>query len=193
MKAVVLASGGLDSAVALFWAARRFGPRHLSVLSFDYAGRPRQERRALARVARAAGVRRVETAMLPLVRPMRGAGRAPGYIPAKNLVFYGLALAHAERLGARTVVGGHSRDDGRAYPDATAGFFRGLERLARSGPFRPRLLMPLIGLSGAGIVRLGRRLGVPLERTWTCRIDGPSPCARCDACRSRSRVLAETV
>lgn len=193
MKAVVLASGGLDSAVALFWAARRFGARNVSVLSFDYAGRPRMERRALARVARAAGVRRVESVPLPLMRPLRRAGRAPGYIPAKNLVFYGLALARAERLGARTVVGGHSADDGRIYPDASAGFFRGLERLARSGPYRPRILMPLIGLSGAQIVGLGKRLEVPLDRTWTCRMDGPRPCGRCDACRSRTRILAATV
>ncbi len=191
MKALVLASGGLDSAVALFWAAGRYGARNVSVLSFDYAGRPREERKALARLARAAGVRMLPAVSLPVVKSLAGKGRSPGYIPAKNLVFYGIALSLAEREGARIVVGGHSRDDGRAYPDATPAFFGRLERLARAGRFRPRLVMPLIRLTGAGIVRLGRRLAVPLEATWTCRMDGPRPCLRCDACRGRARALRE--
>lgn len=191
MKVLVLASGGLDSAVALFWAARRYGARNVLVLSFDYAGRPRGEKRALARLMRAAGVRRISAILLPIVRSLSGNGRASGYIPAKNLVFYGLALSHAERTGALIVIGGHSRDDGRFYPDATAAFFRQLEKLARAGRFRPRLVMPLIRLSDAEIIHLGRRLGVPLDESWTCRINGDRPCQRCDACRGRARAFRE--
>lgn len=81
----------------------------------------------LARLARAAWIRRVETIAVPGVAPAR---KGPsGYLTAKNLVFYALACALAERNGADCVAGGHTRKDGRTYRGARTGFFRTFRRL----------------------------------------------------------------
>ncbi len=194
MKVLVLASGGLDSAVALFWAVRRFGAPNVSILAFDYAGRPRGERRSLARLTRAAWMPRAMTVRLPLVGPTRADGAPDGYIPAKNAVFYAFALAVAEREGIPVIVGGHTRDDGALYRDARASFFRQMNLLARAGrPSRerpaPRFVMPLIRLRGRQVLALARRLAVPIGATWSCQRDVPRPCGQCGSCRIRLKAL----
>jgi 7-cyano-7-deazaguanine synthase len=186
--ALVLASGGMDSAVALWWARRRF--RRTRVLTFDYPGRPRGERAALRRLARAA---RAEVTVVPA--PVEPAPPRPGlpagYIPGRNLVFYAIALAWAEHQGAAAVVGGHTREDGLRFPDARAAWFERLRHVARTGHRAPaRLVMPLLGLDHASVIRLGLRLRVPFETTWTCYKDGARPCGRCAACSGRRRAFA---
>lgn len=183
---IVLLSGGLDSAVALGWALRRF--RQVRGLSFTFSGRAEPERRAARRVARAAGVG-MEEIEIPFLREAgrRHSGRPRGYIPARNLVFYSVALARAEALGAGSVVGGHTRSDPARFPDASPPFFRRLESLAARAGYPPvRIRTPLSRLDKAGVVRLGLRLRVPLALTWSCYRTRPTPCGRCPACRERA-------
>lgn len=192
--ALVLASGGIDSSVALYWARGRYG--RVRALAFDYPGRPRGERRALAQVCRAAGLPGPTVCRAPdWVTGAGAAGNPPGYITAKNLVFYALAAAYAERHGFDDIVGGHTRDDSRVYRDARRPFFDLFGRLLAAGRPRPaarppRLVMPLLTLSGRQTAALGRRLGAPIEATWSCQEDGPRPCRRCRSCRAREAVLA---
>ncbi len=171
-RAVVLVSGGIDSAVALDWARERYRPL---AVSFQVAGRPRRERRACSAIVKWARTEQV-TVPVPFLRP-----RPSGYAPARNLVFHAIALAIAEDRGAVAVVAGHNASDAEAFPDARSAYFRRVERLGKG----IRILLPFARLTDAQVIRLGVRRGVPLERTWSCYRDGERPCGRCAACRGR--------
>ena len=171
-QALVLLSGGIDSAVALWWARDRY---RVTALSFDGARRPRGEVRACEAVAKAAGVPHLRVPA-PYLR-----ARASGYVPARNLVFHGIALSIAEDRGAEAVVAGHNRSDARLFDDARPEFFRRLEKLNGG----VRIELPMARLTDAEVVRVGLKWGVPLELTWSCYRDGRRPCGRCGACRDR--------
>ncbi|MEM3086394.1 MAG: 7-cyano-7-deazaguanine synthase [Halobacteria archaeon] len=185
-RCTVLLSGGLDSAVALWWARKKF--RGVEALTFTFSGRSARELRAARRLAREAGVA-LEDVAVPFLRE-RGPPR--GRIPARNLVFYAIALARAEALGAGAVVGGHTREDPARFPDAGRPFFRKMERLAATGSRSPvRILTPLASLGKTEVVLKGLALGVPLSLTWSCYGNGPRPCGRCPACRERREAFRE--
>lgn len=168
----MLVSGGIDSLLCLAWAQARY---RVTALSFDILGRPRNEARAAAALVRWA---RVPQLRVPLrfLRP-----RASGYVPARNLVYHGIALAVAEDRGAAAVVAGHNRSDAKAFADATSSFFRRLQRLNGG----PEILLPLGRLTDAQVIRRASKAGLPLELTWSCYRDVDVPCRRCAACRGR--------
>ncbi len=209
-KAVVLLSGGMDSAVAAA-RARALG-RSLVSLTFDYGQSHREELRRARVQARLLGVERAVSLRLPLGRVASGAllepsrigtrgprpGRPATYVNFRNGIFLAAAAALAESVGAREVWGGWCRTDHAGYPDCTPAFFRAFERAVRAGTWdgrrgRPfRVVAPLAGMDKAASVRLGLRLGVDFGRTWTCyrpasRSGGAGePCGACDACRLRA-------
>ena len=217
--AVVLLSGGLDSAVTLAWM-RHQGFRCVA-LSFDYGQRHRHELACAAHVARALGAadHRVAgidlgafggsalTADLPVPKDRdvaHGRDIPITYVPARNAVFLTMALGLAETLDARDLALGVNALDYSGYPDCRPEFIEAFERLANLGTragveaaergepwFRVRA--PLLRLSKAGIVRLGTRLGVDFALTSSCYDPGPhgQACARCDACQLRARGFTE--
>ena len=193
--AVVLLSGGLDSAVALYWARREGHLLH--PLEVEYPQRPRRERAAAEALARALDVERTVVA-LPFLREVEAdtpVGPPRGYIPARNFIFYSIAAHEADARGASLIVGGHNRDDGARFPDARRTFFDALELLLADGLWsareRPlRIVLPLADKDKAETVRLGLSLGVPFEHTWSCYEDGDLPCRRCPSCDERARAFA---
>ncbi len=202
--AIVLLSGGIDSAVSLWWAkAQNWDVRPLT---FHYFGRPKQEITASRRLLDLAGIPRLLEADLPFLREVEDAkadgleNRAllespEGYIPARNMVFYALAAYHAELQGARWVLGGHNGSDPEAFPDASPKFFNFFNSLYRIGlwsfPKTPvQILLPLSGKSKVDVVRLGLELGVPIDLTWSCYSDGPVHCGTCESCRERKAAFA---
>lgn len=204
-SAIVLLSGGVDSAVALWWAkARGWSVR---TLTFDYFGRPRREHaaiEALAARARVAPPERVDLPFLKEVDDLREAGlqnpaleaSPEGYIPARNLIFYSLAAYHAELAGTRYLVGGHNGVDPEAFPDASPRFFEDLNRLLGRGLWSARItpvevVVPLRGMSKADVVRMGLSMDVPFDVTWSCYWDREVPCGRCLSCRERQEAFAE--
>jgi 7-cyano-7-deazaguanine synthase len=178
-KAIVLVSGGIDSAAALWWARERFRP---TALSFDGGGRPGGEVRACERIVRAARVPHLRVPA-PYLRP-----EPSGYVPARNLVIHSIAISIAETVGAVAVVAGHNRSDAEIFKDARPGFFRRLERL--NGGMK--ILLPFAARTDAEVILEARRLGVPLHLTWSCYRDGRRPCGRCSACRGRIESFSVT-
>lgn len=194
VRALVLLSGGLDSAVALWWA-RREG-HDVAALAFSYPGRPKAEARAARDLAARAGVRLDEVPLPFVVEPDGGrfSGAPRGYIPGRNALFYAAAAHRAEVGGFDLIVGGHNADDARRFPDASPAYFARLGVLLGEGlwlprgALAPRLVMPLSTLPKREVVALGRELGVPLALSWSCYEDGEAPCGTCPSCTERSAL-----
>jgi 7-cyano-7-deazaguanine synthase len=212
-KAVVLVSGGMDSAVTL--AEARAAGFAAYALSFDYGQRHRVELEAAARVAASLGARRQVTLKIDL-RAFGGSALTADiavpkdrighgseseipvtYVPARNTIFLSFALGFAESLGAHDLFIGVNAIDYSGYPDCRPEFVAAFERLAnlatREGVEGRRFTVhtPLLRLGKADIVRRGDELGVDFGLTFTCydpRIEAgrARPCGRCDACTLRA-------
>jgi 7-cyano-7-deazaguanine synthase len=210
--AVVLLSGGMDSATALA-VARKEGVRAYA-LSVDYGQRHRSELDAAARIARSLGVVEHRLVRVDLgaiggsaltdpaivVPTAPSEGIPPTYVPARNTVFLALALGWAEVLGLRDLYIGANVLDYSGYPDCRPEYLRAFEMLAalatRAGVeegARFRVHAPLLHLSKAEIVRLGCALGVEYALTVSCyRADAEGrACGVCDSCRLRRRGFEE--
>jgi 7-cyano-7-deazaguanine synthase len=204
-RAVVLLSGGLDSATALAIARERGFACH--ALSVDYGQRHAAELEAAARVARGGGagehrIMRVDLAGIGgsaltdrsiAVPESPTEGIPVTYVPARNTIMLALALAWAEVLGARDIFIGVNFIDSSGYPDCRPEFIDSFARLSalatRAGvEGNPcRIHTPLIGWTKAEIIREGTRLGVDYGQTVSCYQADPEcrACGRCDACRLR--------
>jgi 7-cyano-7-deazaguanine synthase len=213
--ALVLLSGGLDSATAAAWArARGF---RLAALSIAYGQRHHVELDAARAVAAALGI--TDHVVLPvdlaafggsaLVDPTipvpagrtaaeMAAGIPSTYVPARNTVFLALALACAETRGADAIVLGVNAVDYSGYPDCRPEYLAAFAEVARLGTRagvegRPiEFLAPLVTLTKAEIIRLGLDLGVDYGLTTSCYDPDPSgrPCGGCDSCRIRAAGFA---
>jgi 7-cyano-7-deazaguanine synthase len=210
-RAIVLLSGGLDSATALAWARRRGFETY--ALSIDYGQRHSSELEAAARVASALGARehrimRVDLAgiggsaltdwSLPLPEHP-SAGIPISYVPARNTLMLALALGWAEVLGAQNLVIGANCIDYSGYPDCRPEFIRSFEALAavatKAGVEGTRFNVhtPLIAMGKAEIIRSGVQWGVDYAMTVSCyQADSEgAACGRCDSCRLRREGFAQ--
>lgn len=204
--AVVLVSGGLDSATCLAIAREQGHACH--ALSFSYGQRHAAELAAAERVATslAASEHRVMQIDLgafggsALTDPRIGVPELPSegipitYVPARNTVFLALALAWSEVLGAEDIFIGVNAVDYSGYPDCRPEFIEAFERVANlatragvEGGSPLRIRAPLISLSKAEIIRRGLDLGVDYSLTVSCyqADDDGRACGRCDSCRLR--------
>lgn len=209
-RAVVLLSGGLDSATCLAMAqAEGYRP---AAISFDYGQRHRAELDAARRVAAAFGVQdhrvvRIDlgsfggsalTDTLIAVPESPGEGIPVTYVPARNTVFLAYALGMAEVLGATDIFIGVNAVDYSGYPDCRPEFIRKFEELAnlatKAGVEGSRFQVhaPLIDMGKADIIRRGRALGVDYALTVSCYQADPQglACGRCDSCRLRAQGFA---
>ncbi|MFN0063872.1 MAG: 7-cyano-7-deazaguanine synthase QueC [Myxococcaceae bacterium] len=212
-KAVVLLSGGLDSATCLSVAvAAGFAP---VALTLDYGQRHRVELTRAAALAvsmgadhrvvsvdlRAIGGSALTTdSPVPKNRDIATAADIPStYVPARNTIFLSLALGVAEVVGAQDIYIGVNAVDYSGYPDCRPEFIRAFENLAqwatRAGvegkPFRVRT--PLAGLSKGDIIRLAVKLGTPLAATHSCYDPSPNglACGQCDSCKIRRKGFSD--
>lgn len=215
-KAVVLVSGGLDSATVL--AIARQQDFELYAISYDYGQRHRVEMEAARRVCDAAGV--VQRVVFPLdFRAFGGSALTSDlpvpknrtndemnadipitYVPARNTVFLSIALGWAEVLGAFDLFVGVNAVDYSGYPDCRPEYIEAFQTLAnlatkagveQGQPFR--IHTPLISLSKAEIIRLGTRLGVDYGLTHSCYDPDETgrACGQCDSCQLRLKGFAD--
>jgi 7-cyano-7-deazaguanine synthase len=206
-NAVVLLSGGLDSATVLAMARQQGYACH--ALSIDYGQRHRAELDAAANVARALGAAGHKTVSIDLTAfggsaltdaaiavPTGGVqkqGIPITYVPARNTIMLSLALAWAEVLGAQHLFFGANAVDYSGYPDCRPEYMRAFERLAnlatKAGVEGRRLSLhtPIIAMSKAQIIELGLKLGVDYGLTVSCyQADAAGrACGVCDSCRLR--------
>jgi 7-cyano-7-deazaguanine synthase len=215
-KAVCLLSGGLDSATCLA-LARRDGYETYA-LSFDYGQRHRVELLAAARVAEHLGAAAHRTVELDLrvfgnsaltddidvpkgrTEETMSAEIPVTYVPARNTIFLSLALAWAEVLEAEDIFIGVNALDYSGYPDCRPEFIVAFEHMANlatktgvEGRTKIKIHTPLISLTKAGIVKLGKELGLNFSLTHSCYDPDKHgrPCGLCDSCLLRRKGFAE--
>lgn len=213
--AVLLLSGGLDSATLLALAIRE--AYRVTALTFRYGQRHAHEVAAAARIAERSGVahRIIDIDLrtlggsaltsgveVPKDRPpdALGGGIPVTYVPARNTIFLSCALAWAEVLEARDIFIGVNAVDYSGYPDCRPEFIAAFERVANlatragvEGTAPIRIRAPLVGMTKRDIIVLGQRLGVDYAMTTSCYDPDASgaACGRCDACQLRRKGFAE--
>ncbi|MEM3833224.1 MAG: 7-cyano-7-deazaguanine synthase [Thermoprotei archaeon] len=202
--AIVLFSGGLDSTVALWWALKK--NFYVIPLMIDTGSRVKSEKEHAMMILSTAGIKNFINVNLDFVKDLfdlslngiipynLNAIKSPAYIPAKNLIFYSIAVYYAEIYNAKYIIGGHNADDSDFFPDATPEFFRFLNKIIDIGTFakgKIKIVQPLIRLSKADIVKLGAKLGAPLDMTWSCQKNDDVQCGVCGSCELRRKAFKD--
>ena len=213
-RAVVLLSGGMDSATAL--AIAKADGFDVIALTVDYGQRHRREIDAAKRVAKHFGVRdhRIvsldltpiggsaltdKTIRVPEQRRLEEIGRGipVTYVPARNTILLSYALGLAEATGAKAIYIAANSQDYSGYPDCRPEFYQAFQEIARLGTKRGvegdviEIRTPLIAMTKADIVRKGQELGVPWRLTWSCYQGGDKACGVCDSCQLRLKGFRE--
>jgi 7-cyano-7-deazaguanine synthase len=215
-KAVILLSGGLDSATVL--AIAKAEGYELYALSFSYGQRHAWELEAAKRVAASIGMAQHRVTTIDL-RAFGGSaltddidvpkgrdaeemshGIPITYVPARNTIFLSFALAWAEVLGASDIFLGVNALDYSGYPDCRPEFIAAFEKMANlatkagvEGRQHLRIHTPLIAMTKAQIIATGTKLGVDYGLTSSCYDPGPTgaPCGQCDSCLLRQKGFRE--
>lgn len=210
-KAIVLLSGGLDSATS---AAQAIADGYdLIAISFRYGQRHERELLAAQAIAHHLGITEHHIVDINLAQwggsslteknqdiPSNGVepDKIPStYVPGRNTVFIAIALSLAEAKGADAIYLGINAVDYSGYPDCRPEYLDAYQHLATLSSkaglegHAPRLVAPLVRDSKADIVRRALRLGVPIAETWSCYKGEVEPCGVCDSCRIRDRALIE--
>ncbi len=201
-KAVVLLSGGIDSSTVLFLAKKK--GYKCEALIFDYNQRHKKEVESAKKISRAAGVR---SRVLKISLPWNGSSlldkkmKLPGptkdipstYVPARNTIFLSYAISFAEAISAKEIFIGANAVDFSGYPDCRPGYYREFNKLIRLATKKKDITIktPLISLTKAQIIKLGTKLGVPYEFSWSCYKGTKRPCLRCDSCILRMKGFRE--
>ncbi len=214
-KAVVLLSGGLDSATTLYFAKSK--GYHCFCLIFDYGQRHRRELVSAKIIAEQV---HCKWQIVKFNLPWKGSALLDRniviprhlkisscpipstYVPGRNIIFLSFALSFAETLKAQAIFIGANALDFSGYPDCRRKFYQAFEKVIGVGTKAGvesksrnkraiRVVTPLIDKSKATIIKLGVRLGVPYQFTWSCYQGRRNPCRRCDSCLLREKGFRE--
>jgi len=212
-RAIALLSGGLDSAVSLWWAKKKGWQCH--ALSFDYGQRHKKE---LIQARRLAKLARVPIKIVRFSLPWGGSsltdrgqklpqnrtlghmanGIPSTYVPGRNTLFLSFAMSWADQMRAQGLIIGVNAIDYSGYPDCRPRYMKAFESVAKYGTrlgstskTKIKIITPLLKLTKADIVRLGRKLKVPLHLTWSCYAGEKKPCGQCDSCLLRDKGFME--
>jgi len=211
-KAVVLLSGGLDSATTLYWALDR-GYKAFCLI-FDYDQRHKREIEQAKKISRKANCK---YKVVKIELPWKGSslldrkvpipenrgfsemakGIPSTYVPARNTIFLSMALSFAEAIGAEEIFIGAHQFDSSGYPDCRPEFYKAFGEVIKMGTKAGHdkrdisIKQPLINRTKTQIVKIGSRLNDPFELTWSCYRGGKYPCGRCDSCRLRAKGFKE--
>ncbi len=212
-KAIILLSGGLDSSTV---AAQAIADGYEAIaLSFRYGQRHERELLAAKQVANFLKIYEHFIVDVNLGKwggsaltdvnldvPVDGVqiNEIPiTYVPGRNTVFIAIALSLAESKGAEAIYLGINAVDYSGYPDCRPDYLEAFQKLAALSSkvgvegHAPKLIAPLVMDAKVDIVRRAKRLGVPIELTWSCYQGGEVPCGVCDSCRIRDKAIREAL
>ena len=209
-KALVMLSGGLDSATCLYWAKERYS--EVIAITFNYFGRLAQEKHAIIRLVNAAEVSNLIEIDLPFVKEagdssyyyssqskdlLHSNSQWSSYVPARNMIFYSISAHFAEYLGIKWIIGGHNMHDTKFFKDASKSFIDKMNVLFKEGCLLCKdnqayqIVLPLAKMNRKQIIKLAMRLKAPIELTWSCHREGAKPCGSCYSCKQRVEAFNE--
>jgi len=208
---VILLSGGMDSCVCAAQAAHDFGAEAVAALHMSYGQRTEQrEKQSFYAVCERLGIGRrmaLRNEVLPAIGGSAltdssiavpesgeiGPGIPVTYVPFRNAHFLAAAVSWAEVLGARKIYIGAVEQDSSGYPDCRPAYYHAYNEVIRTGTREGAIevVTPLIQLRKSEIVRLGLKLGAPLELTWSCYSRDDRACGVCDSCVLRLRAFEQ--
>jgi len=208
-KAVILLSGGMDSAVTLYIAKK---DHQCHAVVFDYGQKASKEIEFAKKIT---GITGSKFQVLRIPLPWKGSalldetkavpeGNASGggmipdtYVPARNMIFLSFGVSFAETIGAEAVFIGAHQLDFSNYPDCRDEFFASFRETVRRGTKRGQkgrrinIETPIINKTKKEILETGRQLGVPFEYTWSCYRGDDMPCGVCESCLFRAKAFEE--
>ena len=205
-KGVILLSGGIDSAVTLYFAKNK-GYR-LKALIFDYNQRHKKEIECAKKIA---GLNKIDYRLIkcdlswarssltkkklkvPWQRNLRGKDIPLTYVSGRNIIFLSYAASLAESIKAKAIFIGAHIEDYSGYPDCRPDFLNSFQKALNLGLREKglRIVTPLLNKKKRDIIRMGKRFGVPFEYTWSCYEGKKLPCLRCDSCRFRTAAFSK--
>ncbi|MFH1504841.1 MAG: 7-cyano-7-deazaguanine synthase QueC [Candidatus Omnitrophota bacterium] len=205
-RGVILLSGGIDSAVTLYYAKNK--GYKLSALIFDYSQRHKNEIKRAVQIAKLnrIGCRVLkidlswakssltnEKIKVPVDRKLRSREIPVTYVSGRNIIFLSYAFSLAESIEAKAVFIGAHTQDYSGYPDCRPEFLKSFAKAVNLGikDKGMKLITPLINKNKKDIIKLGLKLGVPFQHTWSCYNGGAKPCKKCDSCKFRIKAFKE--
>jgi len=201
VRALVLLSGGIDSTTALYLTKQETDDIYSVTMIYDQSYDSEAE--ASKKIAAAAHVREHLSVFLPFFKdierrykPTPSSKISTAYVPARNIVFYGVAAAFAETLKANKIVFGSNADDAKELPDARPTFIQLMNELIRNGTragsegFVIETVNPLINYNKSEVLKLAIALKVPLQLTWSCYENSEIPCGKCRGCYNRKAAFS---
>ncbi len=217
MKALVLASGGVDSTTCLGLAVERNGKENVIALAISYGQRHSKELESARKVADYYGVELLELDLAPIFKydtrcsllngsseeipkesyadqlKERQGKPVTTYVPFRNGLFLASAASIALSRDCEVIYYGAHSDDaaGNAYPDCSREFIGAMNQAIYQGSGKQlRIEAPFASLNKAGVVKMGLEHNVPYELTWSCYEGGDKPCGVCGTCRDRAAAFA---
>ncbi|MFA5869169.1 MAG: 7-cyano-7-deazaguanine synthase QueC [Candidatus Bathyarchaeia archaeon] len=202
-RCLVVLSGGPDSVTAAYWAKEQGFDIH--AITFNYGQKAQVEIERASEIAKRLGaefklvdlrnlneVYRGVTSLVDEGIPVTDEFTDEIIVPFRNGVFLSVAVAYAAGIGADTILYGAHASDEPFYPDCRREFYQAFQEAARLGTGLPiSISSPFSDIPKSGVIREAVRLGVPLDETWSCYLNGPRHCGVCESCRNRKRAFRE--
>jgi len=202
-KSVIVLSGGLDSATVAYWAKQQ--GYQVYPITFNYGQIALKETEAAQKIAKALGtttkvfdlsaLKDIFSGTTSIVNreiPLTAEFSAPIIVPFRNAIFLSVAVAYAVTVGADKIFYGAQGSDELFYPDCRREFYEAFEKAARVGACEEiTITAPFGGSKKFELLKIGIKLGVPFEITWSCYRDGAKHCGRCESCVNRKKAFAE--
>jgi 7-cyano-7-deazaguanine synthase len=202
-KCVVVLSGGPDSATVAYWAKKE--GYQIYPITFKYGQIAVKETAAAQKIAETldtntkiidlSNLKDIFAGSAALVNrdiPLTSEFSAPIIVPFRNAIFLSTAVAYAVTVGADKIFYGAHGSDEPFYPDCRREFYEAFEKAARLGTDEEiTISAPYNGKKKSDVIRAAVELGVPLELTWSCYLDGEKHCGRCESCVNRKKAFRE--
>ena len=205
-KGIILLSGGIDSTTTLYHAKKK--GYKLAALIFDYRQKHKKELKYAIKIAKANGLDYyllkidlswTKSALtnknigIPCNRNLKSKKIPVTYVSGRNIIFLSYAYSLAESVGANKIFIGAHVEDYSGYPDCRPQFLGAFEEGANKGLSSKKISIaaPLLKKNKKEIIRLGLKLNVPYELTWSCYKGNKNPCLRCDSCRFRMAAFKQ--
>jgi 7-cyano-7-deazaguanine synthase len=202
-EAVILFSGGLDSTTVLYYAMDK--GYNCTCLLFDYGQKHKKELRFAIKIVKSVNAKHsIVRIGIPWsndaltnkdkkvpVHKILPKSIPPTYVPGRNTLFLSYALSYAQSISAEAIFIGVNAVDFSNYPDCTPNFIKAYNNVLKVLKTKITVHVPLLKMNKAQIIKLGTKLKVPYEHTWTCYNGYDKPCMECDSCKLRAKGFKE--